>query len=57
MFKKKFNDLTAAQKVVITTEKDAVRLMKFYDELLPMPLLCCQCSIGFFLVRAYNLME
>jgi tetraacyldisaccharide 4'-kinase len=36
--KKKFNDLTAAQKVVITTEKDAVRLLKFYDELLPMPL-------------------
>jgi tetraacyldisaccharide 4'-kinase len=36
--KKKFNDFTAAQKVVITTEKDAVRLLKFYDELLPMPL-------------------
>ncbi|WP_018613538.1 tetraacyldisaccharide 4'-kinase [Segetibacter koreensis] len=34
---KKFNDLAVDQKMIITTEKDAVRLMKFNGELINMP--------------------
>lgn len=36
--KKKFEDINADQKIIITTEKDAVRLMKFKEELREMPL-------------------
>ncbi len=35
--RKKFNDLNADEKMIITTEKDAVRLMKFNEELVSMP--------------------
>ncbi len=35
--RKKFNDIAAAQKMIITTEKDAVRLMEFNEELINMP--------------------
>ena len=35
---KKFEAITAQQKIIVTTEKDAVRLMKFSDELAQLPL-------------------
>ena len=35
---KRFEKITATQKFIITTEKDAVRLMKFNDELRDIPL-------------------
>lgn len=34
---KKFENITASQKIIITTEKDAVRLLKFSDQLQNMP--------------------
>lgn len=36
--KKKFDEISADQKMIVTTEKDAVRLMKFKEELWEMPL-------------------
>jgi len=36
--KERFNDIHAKQKIIITTEKDAVRLIKFADELVALPL-------------------
>ena len=36
--RKKFSDITANKKIIITTEKDAVRLLKFSDQLLQLPL-------------------
>jgi len=36
--KKRFNGIQASQKIIITTEKDAVRLVKFEQELQEMPL-------------------
>lgn len=36
--KKKFDDIASDDKMVITTEKDAVRLIKFNEELINMPL-------------------
>ncbi len=35
--RKKFNDVAAAEKMIITTEKDAVRLIRFKTELMKMP--------------------
>ncbi len=35
---KKFEAITAQQKIIVTTEKDAVRLMKFADRLAQLPL-------------------
>ena len=35
---KKFEAITAQQKIIVTTEKDAVRLMKFTDQLQQLPL-------------------
>ncbi|MCW3109860.1 MAG: tetraacyldisaccharide 4-kinase [Segetibacter sp.] len=35
--RKKYDDINAEQKIIITTEKDAVRLMKFDRELIGMP--------------------
>ncbi len=36
--RKKFEDISAEQKMIITTEKDAVRLIKFKEELIALPL-------------------
>ncbi|MCW3080179.1 tetraacyldisaccharide 4'-kinase [Segetibacter sp.] len=36
--KEKFEEITAARKIIITTEKDAVRLMKFKNELMEIPI-------------------
>ena len=36
--RKKFNAMSAANKMIITTEKDAVRLLKFNEELSDLPL-------------------
>jgi tetraacyldisaccharide 4'-kinase len=36
--RKKFEEIQATQKIIVTTEKDAVRLMKFKDELKEMPM-------------------
>jgi tetraacyldisaccharide 4'-kinase len=36
--RKRFEDIRADQKMIVTTEKDAVRLMKFKEELKEMPL-------------------
>ncbi|GEO08483.1 tetraacyldisaccharide 4'-kinase [Segetibacter aerophilus] len=36
--RKKFEEIQATQKMIVTTEKDAVRLMKFKDELKEMPM-------------------
>jgi tetraacyldisaccharide 4'-kinase len=35
---RKFEEIQAAQKIIVTTEKDAVRLIKFKDELTAIPL-------------------
>jgi tetraacyldisaccharide 4'-kinase len=36
--KKRFDGIQASQKIIVTTEKDAVRLVKFEQELLEIPL-------------------
>ena len=36
--KERFNNIRSNRKLIITTEKDAVRLMKFSDELKDIPL-------------------
>jgi tetraacyldisaccharide 4'-kinase len=36
--RKRFNAISAQQKIILTTEKDAVRLIKFSDQLQNIPL-------------------
>jgi tetraacyldisaccharide 4'-kinase len=36
--KERFNDIAAKRKIMLTTEKDAVRLTKFSNELIDLPL-------------------
>jgi tetraacyldisaccharide 4'-kinase len=38
--KERFNNIRSNRKLILTTEKDAVRLMKFSDELKDIPLIC-----------------
>lgn len=43
----RFNQINAAEKMIITTEKDAVRLVKFGDELKDMPFYVLPISVSF----------
>jgi tetraacyldisaccharide 4'-kinase len=43
----RFNNIKAADKIIITTEKDAVRLVKFGDELKDIPFYVLPISVSF----------
>ncbi|MEJ7681685.1 MAG: tetraacyldisaccharide 4'-kinase [Segetibacter sp.] len=45
---KKFNDINAEQKMIITTEKDAVRLMKFNERVNRTAFICIAGSTQIF---------
>ena len=44
---KRFNGINASNKIIITTEKDAVRLVKFEQELAVMPLYVVPIELEF----------
>lgn len=44
---KKFNQLPATDKIILTTEKDAVRLMKFQQEMKDVPIFALPISVEF----------
>jgi tetraacyldisaccharide 4'-kinase len=44
---KRFNNIQHSDKIILTTEKDAVRLMKFYNELKDMPVYVIPITIQF----------
>jgi len=45
--KKRYNAISAGKKIIITTEKDAVRLVKFAQELTEMPLYVVPIELEF----------
>jgi len=45
--RKRFNAISASNKIILTTEKDAVRLVKFDQELAGMPLYVVPIELEF----------
>ena len=48
---KKFEKIKSANKFILTTEKDAVRLIKFKEQLTNLPLYVLPVSINFYLMK------